>query len=217
MNDFLFLNKYQQINTWQYYSHFETETDTQCFVSLQDTDCASIIKVLRLHFAPDFFPIYNLKMSKPCAYCKELGHHIRECTVLKEKNRRQEPVASSDHHLRKSPKKVEINLSKTKNVFSDLYSSSSDEEIEEGEIVEVDRLTRYVTTESESDSDSMSSSESNWARKSTNCKIIYIPCVKKQEEIDEYVHPVYNYEPCPFLEKYNGMSWAEIEYYSEDE
>jgi hypothetical protein len=95
-----------------------------------------------------------------------------------------------------------------KNMFVDLYSSSEDE-VEEGEVVEERRL-------SES---SENSSDNRWTRSGT--KNIYIP--RAMEELEDttsdedYVPPVYNYEPSIYLEKYKGMSWAEIEYYSDSD
>ena len=199
-------------------------------------------------------------MSKPCAYCKELGHHIKFCVSLKDKNRRKDSGTEPKPKLNAVITKIQAAVKplKKNNIFRDLYSSSSDDEIEEGEIVEFDRHNRFgqflkseVISEAESvglprkqqgevqgfstqavslretkefrrenatnDSDSDSSS---WKRRSTNnnTNVIYIPCVKKLEDDDQDEnYPIYNYEPCPFLEKYKGMSWAEIEYYSESD
>jgi len=155
-------------------------------------------------------------MSKPCAYCKELGHHIKFCVSLKDKNRRKDSVTEPNTKLNAVITKTQaaaVKPLKKNNIFRDLYSSSSDDEIEEGEIVEFDRHNRFATNDSDSDS-------SSWKRRSTNnnTNVIYIPCVKKLEDDDQDEnYPIYNYEPCPFLEKYKGMSWAEIEYYSESD
>ncbi len=90
-------------------------------------------------------------------------------------------------------------------MFVDLYSSSSDDEVEEGEIVEERRSTHSL--------------DNKWTRSGT--RNIYIP--RAMEELEDttsdedYVPPVYNYESYIYLEKYKGMSWAEIEYYSDSD
>ena len=154
-------------------------------------------------------------MNRPCAYCKELGHHIKVCSLLAEKNRKQDT---------RTVKTVSGSFSREttgefpkKNMFVDLYSSSSEDEVEveEGEIVEEFRRTN------DSENSSVSSSETNWSRSGTRTKPIYIPYPKVETDDcsldDDYVPPVYNYVPFEFCQTCKGMSWADIEYCSDCE
>lgn len=146
-------------------------------------------------------------MNRPCAYCKELGHHIKSCSLLMEKNRRQDTTKTATNVM--NPNKTFCEKKSPKNMFVDLYSSSSDDEVEEGEIVEERRSTHSL--------------DNKWTRSGTRSgtRNIYIP--RAMEELEDttsdedYVPPVYNYEPYIYLEKYKGMSWAEIEYYSDSD
>jgi hypothetical protein len=150
-------------------------------------------------------------MNRPCAYCKELGHHIKACSLLAEKNRKQDTrtvkTVSRELPNTRKPEK--------KNMFVDLYSSSSEDEVEEGEIVEEFRRT------SDSENSSVSSSETNWSRSGTRTTPIYIPYPKVDTDDcsldDDYVPPVYNYVPFEFCQTCKGMSWADIEYCSDCE
>jgi len=74
-------------------------------------------------------------MLRPCAYCKELGHHIRVCPVLEEKNRREQTDFVPKKQYQPAVHVKNAEPAKSKNPFDNLYSSS-DDEIEEGEIVE---------------------------------------------------------------------------------
>ncbi len=93
-------------------------------------------------------------MQTPCAYCKEFGHHIRVCELLEAKNRRQKSLniipAVDGAKPRIPPSIINVkitcpfpvtktkNTKTSKNAFSELYSS--DDEIEDGEIVEENRF-----------------------------------------------------------------------------
>lgn len=92
-------------------------------------------------------------MQTPCAYCKEIGHHIRYCNVLADKNRRQTQspivVVNETKVINNKPKLVTKPVT---NKFAQLYSSD-EEEVEEGEIVE-DLSVRFASCDFNSGSDS---------------------------------------------------------------
>lgn len=158
-------------------------------------------------------------MQTPCAYCKEIGHHIRYCNVLADKNRSQ-----------KSPIVVVVNETKVivnnktqtaTNKFAQLYSSD-EEEIEEGEIVE-DISVRFASLNSDissCDSDYSCENENKWNR--SGVKSVFIPHVRIEQEEEEY-EPCYyksnfEYYNIPggeeilmYIEKMRGMTWVDIE------
>lgn len=170
-------------------------------------------------------------MQRPCAYCKELGHHIRMCELLEAKNRRQVPMAKPQVHTAKPqvPQSI-IKVSITpkyvaKNTFAELYSS--DDEVEEGEIVEERRPNRIAVV-----SDSESSCEppppppkcdSTWTR--SGIKVVQLPrCDPVAVDGDsEDEGPGCDYEAlaaslaemASYMEKFRGRSWADIEYDSD--
>lgn len=80
-------------------------------------------------------------MQIPCAYCKIAGHHIRDCAERKsvEERKRQSTSSQNWQTVRKQPKYVAPTplrkVETVKNQFANLYSSSEDE-LEEGEIAE---------------------------------------------------------------------------------
>ena len=157
----------------------------------------------------------SLSIKMKCAYCKEVGHHIRQCAKLEEKNNRY-------------PKKIQQItvvipcvskpvLQKPHNVFADLYSS--DDDIEDGEIVEDDLH-----------SDCSSTEERSWSR--SGIKGIYVPMPTNlsvlRSSIPEYVSMTeYNYETMAestvesmaetfaYFETLRGRSWVDIEYDSD--
>jgi len=71
-------------------------------------------------------------MQRPCAYCKENGHHIRVCSLLLEKNRRREKVQPVPVSVQQPSRKPII---APKNMYTNLYDSSDDEVEEEVAIV----------------------------------------------------------------------------------
>ena len=155
-------------------------------------------------------------MSRPCAYCKELGHHIKFCRLLEEKNRLKQVAPKKSSQPVSAPstsRKPDPSLKK--NMFVNLYSSS-DDEVEDGEIVEDVQI---HTSDSESSISSvLSMSENKWTR--SGIKTVYIPkCVEVKEthDSDEESYPVYVYEPSPAWLKYQGWSWVDIEYDSDNE
>ena len=193
---------------------------------------------LHTHFKRAFILFYLQTMQKPCAYCKEFGHHIRACGVLELKNRRQQYPALN-RYTPPSIVKVSItnsfpvrtNFEKpTKNTFAELYSSS-DDEVEEGEIVEEDRPHRLrvaIVSDSDSDSDSTCSlppppppsrSDNGWKRSGTI--VVKIPMVVvenkryEQPEVEEELSEETLAEIArfsAFMQKLRGRSWADIEY-----
>ena len=164
-------------------------------------------------------------MQRPCAYCKEFGHHIRSCELLEAKNRRQqEQVPLAKPHIPPSIIKVSI-IAKpaAKNTFAELYSS--DEEVEEGEIVEERRPNRIaVVSDSESSCEPPPpppKSDNTWTR--SGIKVVQLPrcnpvAVVDDSESDDEERPSFNYalsEMAIYMEKLRGRSWVDIEYDSD--
>lgn len=142
-------------------------------------------------------------MSRPCAYCKEIGHHIRDCRELAEKNRRQAMKKNAPPRLEHKQAQTRPNLIKiNKSIFANLYSSS-DDELEEGEIIKNKRQ------------------EDEWSRSGINSVNIQIPVYTSDSskdssnDDDKEDHPKYIYEPSAAWIKYKGWSWVDIEYDSE--
>lgn len=169
-------------------------------------------------------------MNITCAYCHIKGHHIKFCKDLAEKNRRREACKNKTYNLQVARYSLPTKpLPKnTTNIFADLDRYSSEEE--EGEIVEEDRKSRRKNLESKYSSaddasvHSASSVETSWSRRGTKGTVITIPKVTREEKEfseSEYTpsetllqYLEYSRE---FLRKYDGMSWADIEYYSDSE
>ena len=180
-------------------------------------------------------------MQIPCAYCKEFGHHIRFCSILEAKNRNQQYPASNAH-IPSSIIKVSITGSfpfrtttakQAKNIFAELYSS--DGEVEEGEIVEEDRVrpSRFaVVSDYYSESESSceppppppSKSDSAWTRSGI---IVQIPrckpvVVDSDTDKKEFIEPEMTAEMIEemeqfsaYMKKIRGRSWVDIEYDSD--
>ena len=159
-------------------------------------------------------------MEIPCAYCKEFGHHIRYCSLLNDKKRRQE-VATMRTVVPTPVRKVIV----TSNMFTTIYSSS-DDEVEEGEIVEEDhvRPQLYIDIEvSDSESSREPIVEPKWTRSNIKVKRTPpqpLPVVHIQPE---YEQPVYTEERTEeyiamleLFKGYKGRSWAEINYELEE-
>ena len=183
-------------------------------------------------------------MQRACAYCKIPGHHIRDCEERKSSEERKraisQPTKSQDWHtVRKAattPKYVPPPLRKVetvKNSFANLYSSS-DDELEEGEIAEespVRHRFRVSISDSESDSargfagdiyeahrsESREPTPTKWNR---SCIKVVIPTQRiSVSSSDEEDAPECDYvkleEGLTFLSayvaKFKGMNWADIE------
>ena len=173
-------------------------------------------------------------MQRPCAYCKENGHHIRNCAILAEKNSRmgKQPVSMNCTVQVQVPKCVAPKPA-SKNMYANLCDSS-DDEVEEGEIVEdrESRPTRFVVV---SDSSDDSSCEPIQTTDTTNCnkwarsgiKVVQIARVQTvavvSESDDEVEGPEVDYEALAasmaeisaYFAKFRGRSWADIEYDSD--
>jgi hypothetical protein len=176
-----------------------------------------------------FTPYDLYKMERPCAYCKEFGHHIRYCSLLDDKKRSQTPNAMRVM-VPTSTRKVTV----TSNMFATIYSSSSsDDEVEDGEIVEEDRVRPQLCIDTDIDidiSDSESSHEPivepKWTR--SHIKVKHTPITIPQplpvvHIQPEYKQPVYTEEQMAeyiaMMERfkgYKGRSWAEINYEIEE-
>lgn len=145
-------------------------------------------------------------MSRPCAYCKEMGHHIRDCLELAEKNRRQ--AMKMDSPQRVEQKKIPTPVYTPKNAFANLYSSSDDEQ-EEGEIVET-----------RSNEEASVSSDGYWSRsgiKNVNIQSSFYSSSSSNNSSDDEdaEYPEYIHQPSAAWIKYQGWSWVDIEYDSE--
>ena len=77
-------------------------------------------------------------MSRPCAYCNEMGHHIRYCRELANKNRRQAmkttaPPPPPPHKRVEQKKEIKPTPVRIRtSIYANLYLPS-DDETEEGE------------------------------------------------------------------------------------
>ena len=158
----------------------------------------------------------TMQRQRPCAYCKEFGHHIRVCKLLEAKNLRKNPrVSMVNPHIPPNPA--------TKNTFADL---SSDDEIEDGEIVE-DRILRMSVVKDAKPycepPPLPSKIESTWTR--SNIKVIQIPTPitptlivvdsKSDDEEIPYSDYTISSEMIAYMKKIRGRSWVDIEYDSD--
>jgi hypothetical protein len=170
-------------------------------------------------------------MQRPCAYCKENGHHIRDCTILAAKNSRMGKQPTSMPCIQ-MPKCVAPKLA-SKNMYANLCDSS-DDEVEEGEILEdrESRPTRFVVVTDSSDDSSCEPIQrtdttncNKWARSGIRgVQIARVQTVAVVSESDDEVegHEV-DYEALAasmaemsaYFAKFRGRSWADIEYDSD--
>jgi|LauGreDrversion4_2_1035121.scaffolds.fasta_scaffold253683_2 hypothetical protein len=158
-------------------------------------------------------------MDRPCAYCKELGHHIRFCGLLQGKAKRQDTTM----YVVPNPTPVsKVVITTASNRFASMYSSSSDDEVEDGEIVEETRVRPEQFAEMSDSEEEENDSHNKWTR--SNIKVVVRPTVVKQKS-DETLGYTYTYEDMmEFMEcfadlkqKFAGRSWADIEYDSDFE
>ena len=147
-----------------------------------------------------------------CAYCHIVGHHIRECAELAAKNNKRRPVPTQPQQLvppATTLSKTLRNEPKPRNAFSALYSS--DEEEEEGEIVEERRpIPSTVVFEPEEPEEP---EEPSWSRggfrgiqiaQQESEAIECFDCYDEQSVIDGLKSLQ------AFVDQFKGMSWADI-------
>ena len=152
-------------------------------------------------------------MERPCAYCKEFGHHIRYCSVLKNKNKIQDARA-----MRIVPTPVRKVIVKT-NMFATIYNSS-DDEIEDGEVFEEDRIIEVSDESEDEDEIEIPVPVENWTRSRMTVQKPVMQKVTIEREIpvefdDDYIIKFIeeiNVEWEPIIRKCTGRSWAEISY-----
>ena len=178
-------------------------------------------------------------MQRPCAYCKENGHHIRNCAVLAAKNSRQGKAPAPVPVLALAPRlqvPAPAPAFVSKNIYANLCESSDDEvedevecevecEVEEGEIVEDRKKTvsvSFITSPMEGPKESSGESDSSnerWTRSGIKViPAIQTPQPQNSSESDDE-GPGCDYEKLAqymqemskYLEKYRGRSWADIE------
>ena len=169
------------------------------------------------------FSSSNRYSKMECAYCHIVGHHIRECAELAAKNNKRRPVPTQQlvQEPVLLPKQVPATtLSKTlrnelrngprnepRNAFSALYSS--DEEEEEGEIVEERRPVPSVSVVFEEEQEEPSWSRGGFrgiqiaqqqASEATEC----FDCYDEQSVVDGLKSLQ------AFVDQFKGMSWVDI-------
>lgn len=173
-------------------------------------------------------------MQRPCAYCKLAGHHIRDCEERKTTEERKrnsalkpQPIAYVErdwHTVRTTttPKYVVPSLRKVetvKNLYANLYSSS-DDEVEEGEIVEEDRhppLKSEILMRGTSSENTSEPIVPLWNRSGVKGVVINTPTVSSSSDDDsgpecDYVALAEGMTKISeYVAKFKGMSWADIE------
>jgi len=157
-------------------------------------------------------------MQIPCAYCKELGHHIRNCAKLEEKNRcnkmREKNTIQVKVVIPSAPKY------KQQNLFADLYHSS-DDEVEDGEIVEdrSHRFSRLSICDSDSESKVESVVEKEWTRSGIKGVVIPVSNTTNYSSSDndcDYERITKSLAAMSaYVDKFRGRSWADIEFDSD--
>lgn len=107
--------------------------------------------------------------------------------------------------------------------FAELYSSSDEDEVEEGEIVE-DTISRAQVKKQDQNEKQppLEQDSAPWKRSGVNGVVIKIPTTKSEEkEQVRYVKETYEAKDDGisfyYYLKYKGMSWADIEYATDDE
>ena len=170
---------------------------------------------------PALYLLYiKYKMDRPCAYCKEYGHHIRYCAVLENKKPRKVVAINNAYVL--PTLQVRPVVVTTSNRFATIYSSS-DDEVEDGEIVEDDRIrvVQQIDDAPESHHFSAPLIEQSWSR--SGIVAIKIPIynhanVERTIADEDYVSDSEAREAKEhmrmYLAKYIGRSWAD---FSDDE
>lgn len=108
--------------------------------------------------------------------------------------------------------------------FAELYSSSDEDEVEEGEIVEdtISRAQVKKQEQIEKQRQIQTQASAPWKRSGVNGVVIKIPKPEPEEkEQVRYVKETYEAKDDGisfyYYLKYKGMSWADIEYATDDE
>ena len=160
-------------------------------------------------------------MQRPCAYCKENGHHIRDCALLAAKNNRMGKQPESRNCNVQVPKCV-VPKPKSMNMYANLCDSS-DDEVEEGEVVEKRPPKVAVVSDSDDESPPLPTNNKSWTRSSI--KVVVIPQVKPQivvretkvdiPECDYEALAASMAETAAYFAKFRERSWADVEYDSD--
>lgn len=165
-------------------------------------------------------------MQRPCAYCKIVGHHIRDCeerktTEERKRNYAQKPQSDQDWRTVRTvpiitPKYVAppLPVKTAKNLYANLYSSS-DDELEEGEIVEEDRNPRVKVFTPEPEPEPVQ--DYCWNRSGVKGVVINTPALSVSSDDDS--GPECDYAALAegmaklskYVERFKGCSWADIE------
>ena len=148
--------------------------------------------------------------SRACAYCHNLGHHIRDCVELQNKNRRRQQEATPAKPIAAAPL-VKAQIVAPKNVFSALCCYSSSDEEEEGEIVEERRpRPSYLYEEDEEEEQAPIA----WSRSGIQgVKIELVMSTADDESDYEFDDKHYNellMSLSEYVAQFKGMAWADI-------
>ena len=145
--------------------------------------------------------------SITCAYCHNLGHHIRDCVELANKNRRRSSPAITKP-IAVAPL-VKAQIVAPKNVFSALCCYSSSDEEEEGEIVEERRPRPSSLYEEDEEEVPVA-----WSRSGIQgVKIELVKSTADDESDYEFDDKHYNellISLGEYVAQFRGMAWADI-------
>ena len=146
--------------------------------------------------------------SITCAYCHNLGHHIRDCVELANKNRRRSSITKP---IAVAPL-VKAQIVAPKNVFSALcsYSSSSEDEEEEGEIVEERRPRPSSLYEEEEEEPQAPIAWSRSGIRGVKIELVKSTANESDYEFDEERYNELMRPLREYVAQFNGMAWIDI-------